>query len=391
VSTVQHFAGLGMAAIEDKRFDDAIAAFESAVALDPSRPDMNNALGTAHMHRGDVGSAIAPLERAVDLAEPFTAPEHQELKREFHMQLATAYQLMDRVAESAVVLRGVVTTWPDEVIPRLRLAQLLVSSCQLKEGLAVYRDAFDVLDAETKEAIEALVGSVEAFLESEHEASVFLQGHQAEYKTYFDEVASQQPDWYAEAARMAKGPDGEPVAVVVSGAKPYAFSRVDLVNPADGTVSSVYSDKEPMVVALNGLEALAQVPILLPWKGHAFDVYVCTQCPWHWLTVTVQFETPVDGDDRVEEWIRDRLCERIDPIIGDWYLAGYNGEYGTKDEGRFHYITDPEILGDRGVSYVVDLGRARYSAVEALMRKLIVLHDTHPIRRVIFGRGGLPE
>ena len=391
MSSVQHFAGLGMAAIEDKRFDDAIDAFESALALDPTRPDMNNALGTAHMHRGDVGSAIAPLERAVEFADPYTAPEHQELKREFHMQLATAYQLMDRVPDALRMLEKVVQTWPAEVIPRLRLAQLLVSSCQLEAGMRVYRDAFDVLDAETKEAIEALVGSIEAFLDSENEASVFLRGHQAEYQSYFDEVASQQPDWYAEAARMAKGPDGEPVAVVVSGARPYAFSRVDLVNPADGTVSSVYSDKEPMIVAMNGLEALAQVPILLPWRGHPFEAFVCTQVPWHWLTITVQFESPVDGDDRVEDWIRDRLCERIDPTIADWYLAGYNGEFGTKDEGRFHYITDPEILGNRAVSYVVDLGRARYSAIEALMRKLIVLHDTHPIRRLIFGRGGLPD
>jgi len=382
VPTVQELAAAGMAAIEDKRFDDAIAAFESAIALDPTRPDMNNALGTAHMHRGDIGSAIEPLERAVALAEPFSQPEHQELKREFHMQLATAYQLMDRTGESAKTLRGVIDRWPEDVISRMRLAQLLVSSCQLTAGMKVYREAFDFLDAETKEAIEALVGSIEAFLESGHEANVFLQGHQAEYRAYFDEIAAQQPEWYAEAARMAKGPDGEPTAVVVEGARPYAFSRVDLVNPENGEISGVYSDKEPMIVAMNGLEALAQVPILLPWAGHAFEVHVCSQCPWHWLNITVQFE---------DSGPPDAIVDRLDELIGDWYLAGYNGEFGSKDAGRFHYITDPDPLGERAVSYVVDLGRSKYDAIEALMRRLIVLHDRQAIRRVIFGRGGLPD
>ncbi len=382
MSTVQEFAAKGLAAIEEKRFDDAIAAFEGAVALDPTRPDMNNALGTAHMHRGDIGSAIEPLQRAVQLAEPFVLPEHQALKREFHMQLATAYQLMDRAPESADVMRRVIEQWPDEVIPRLRLAQLLVSSCQLDAGVKVYQEAFDTLDAETKEAIEALVGSIGAFLESDHEASVFLKGHQAEYTTYFNEVASKQPEWFSEAARMAAGPNGEPVPVVADGARPYALTRVDLVNPADGAVSGVYSDKEPMIVALKGLEALAQVPILLPWNGHPFEVHVCTQCPWHWLSLTVQFE---------DEAAPEALVERIDQTIGEWYLAGYNGEFGTKDAGRFHYVTDPEPLGDRAVSYVVDLGRAKYDAIEALMRRLIVLHDKHRIRRVLFGRGNLPD
>ena len=35
----------------------------------------------------------------------------------------------------------------------------------------------------------------------------------------------------------------------------------------------------------------------------------------------------------------DALIEQIDGTIGDWYLAGFNGDFGDAESGRFHYIT----------------------------------------------------
>lgn len=383
--TLEEHVQAGMAAIEAKRFDDAIEAFQSALDVDPNRPDMNHALGMAYLHRGDAGNAIPLLEKAVELAEPYTADDVQALKRDFHVTLSTAYQLMDRVAEARRTLEGIVQRWPDEIEPRLQLAQLLCSSCLLDDGLAVYKAAEELLDGDVRKAVEAVRGSVEAFMASDEIPNVFLRGHQESYKEYFDEVAEAQAEqgWIAEAARMARGPDGEPTPIVADGARPYALSRVDLVDPSTGKVSGVYSEQEPMVVALKGMEPLAEMPILLPWKGWSFDVWVCTRCPWHWLTVMVQFRAPADTPEA--------LVERIDPTVGSWYLAGYNGEFGDKESGRFHYVTDPEISGDRAVSYVFDLGRASYDAIEALMRRLVVLHDTHPIQRVLFGYGRLPD
>jgi tetratricopeptide (TPR) repeat protein len=386
MSSLDEHARAGLKAIEEKRYEDAIASFERAVELAPDRPDMNNALGMAYLHRGDAGNAIGPLERAVALAEPFSAPEHQPLKQEFHLSLATAYQLMDHVAQARETLQGIVQRWPEHLGARLQLAQLLLSACELEAGLAVYDDSLDLLDKDQRESAEALVGTLRAFLESEHPASVFLEAHCDSYIEYFDEVAKAQSEqgWYAEAARMVRGPDGEPVRILPEGARPYAFTRVDLVNPADGTVSGVYSEQEPMVVALEGLEALAQVPVLLPWKGETpFDLWVCSRCPWHWLTVTVQFQQAADTDEA--------LIERVDGAIGQWYLAGYEGEFGDAERGRFHYITDPDRMGDRAVVYVIDLGRARFEAIGALLRRLTVVHDRHPIQRVLFGYGRLPD
>lgn len=383
MATLDELARKGMDAIQAKRFDDAIEAFTAAVALDSSRPDMNQALGMAYLHRGDVGNAIPHLERAVELAEPYDTPEVQPMKRDFHQQLATSYQLMDRVDDAARTLRGINRRWPSVPEPYLQLGGLLLSTGQLDEGVAAYRDAAGVLSGDDQKAAEVMVAAIEAFRESEHPGSVFLEAHAASYKDYFDQVAAAQAEhgWYAEAARMARGPDGEPVPIVADGARPYALTRVDLVNPADGTVSSVYSEQEPMIVAVQGLEPLAEAPIVFPWNDWPFPVGVCTRSPWHWLQITVQFEA--DGSD-------EELVGRVDELIGGWYLSGYNGEFGDKDSGRFHYIGDPELLGRRAVSYTVDLGRASYDAIGTLLKRLTVLHDTHPIERVQFGYARLP-
>lgn len=382
MSTLQEFAQQGMQAIEEKRFADAIEAFTSALAIDNTRPDMNSALGMAYLHRGDVGNGIPYLERAVELAEPYDAPEVQDLKRDFHLQLVTSYQLMDRVDEAIRALQGVCRRWPDVPEPWMRLGSLYFAIGDLDEGKRAYRTVAGLLEGEDKQAAEVLVAALEAFQESEHPGSVFLEGHATSYKEYFDQVAEAQAEhgWYAEAARMARGPDGEPVPIVADGAKPYALTRVDLVNPVDGTVSGVYSEHEPMVVAIQGVEPLAEFSIVVPWNDWPFRVGVCTRCPWHWLQIIVQFDARGEAD---------ALVDRVDELMGGWYLAGYNGEFGETDSGRFHYISDPEVLGDRAVAYTVDLGRARFEAVHTLLRRLTVLHDSHPIDQVVFGMARL--
>lgn len=376
--TLDEFARQGIQAIEDKRFDDAIAAFTSALDIDPSRPDMNSAIGMAYLHRGDVGNAIPHLEKAVALSEPFDAPEVQGMKRDFHLQLATAYQLMDHVDDAMRTLRGIIRRWPNEPEPYLQLGNLLFSTGSLDEGKQVYRDVQSALQGDDRKAAEVMVAAVEAFEEAEQPGSVFLEAHAESYKAYFDQVAEAQAEhgWYAEAARMARGEDGEPVAIVADGARPYALTRVDLVNPVDGTVSGVYSEQEPMIVALTGLEPLAEAAIVFPWNAYPFQVGVCTRCPWHWLQITIEF------DDAAPEA---KLIEKLDELIGGWYLAGYNGEFGDAEAGRFHYVTDPEMLSDRAVAYTLDLGRARYEAIPTLLNRLTVLHDSQSIRQVLFG------
>ena len=152
--TLDELARQGIEAINEKRFEDAITAFTAALDVDDTRPDMNSALGMAYLHRGDVGNAIPHLERAVAMAEPYTAPEVQSMKRDFHMQLATAYQLMDQVDDAMRTLRGVIRRWPAVPEPYLQLGNLLLSTGDLDEGKQVYRDAAGVLDGDEKKAAE---------------------------------------------------------------------------------------------------------------------------------------------------------------------------------------------------------------------------------------------
>lgn len=383
MADLETYARSGIAAINEKKYDEAVTAFKSALSLDPTRPDINNALGMAYVHRGDVGNAIPHLEEAVKLARAYTAEEHQEMRRHFHVGLATAYQLYEQLSDAEEVLRDIIKQWPNDAEAHLQLAQLLVGSCRVEEGLQAYNDAMPCLDNDGKHAVDALVGSTRLFLESEHEADIFLKAHRDEYVRYFDEVAGPRVEegWMAEAARMGRGEDGEPVPIVAEGARPYALTRVDLVDPVKQEISGVYSEEAPMVVAVEGLDPLAQVPVLLPWSGWGFEVWVCSRCPWHWLSITIQV-----NEGASSEWQRE-----IDELIGGWYLEGWNGSFGTQDAGRFHYIGDPEAVGEYALSYVVDLGRAEFDAIGDLLRKLTVASDRLSLRRVMFGRGRLPN
>jgi len=386
MSKVDEYARSGIAAINEQRFDDAIESFQHALELEPDRPDMNNALGMAFLHKGAPGEAVPYLERAVELAESYPDDEHADMKVHFLTALATAYQLFDQVPEATALLERTVERFPDPVDARLQLGQLLLTSCQLADGLAVYEAlaTHPGLDEHGHEAAQTVHDAARAFLESTDEPDIFLRAHRDSYTSYFDDIAASQETWYAEAARMAPPveDDGEPRPYIPEGARPYAMIRVDLVNPENGEVAGVYSDTEPMIVAVEGLEPLAQIPIMFPWKSNELDVWVCSQVPWHWLTITVQFEEAMSPEARIDA---------IDPIIGEWYLAGYNGDFGEREEGRFHYVTDPEMVGDRAITYTVDLGRTRYEAIESLLDRLARLGEQKPIRRILLGNGYLPD
>ena len=58
MSELDTLAKAGIQAINDKEYDKAIESFLQALELEPDRPDINNALGMAYLHRGDAGNAI---------------------------------------------------------------------------------------------------------------------------------------------------------------------------------------------------------------------------------------------------------------------------------------------------------------------------------------------
>ena len=385
MTTLDEHARAGIAAVNEGQLEEAIQQFQSALAIDSERPDLNNALGMAYLRRGEVVSALPHLRKAVDLGRAFTAPEHDAMRRHFAQGLASAHTLLDQIDEAIEVLKDAVDTWPMDLETRMQLGSVMVNALRPADGRDVYQSVADEpsFEEEIREAAGALAGAITAFLDDEElQARVFLQGHCESYIGFFNQHANGliEEGWYAEAARMVRGPDGEPKPVLAEGARPWALERVDLVNPADGNIAKVGDEKEPLIIAVNGLEPLAQVPVTLPWTGWDFEVWVCSRCPWHWLSVGIQLQDDLD----------ESAAKALDEVLGAWYLAGYNGDFGESDTGRFHYATDLEPVGTTGLVGVFDLGRAKMDAIDDLLKRLTILHDRHPIRRVLFGQGRLP-
>ncbi len=384
MATLDEHARAAIAAITDKKFEDALRHFREALALDPTRPDLIHGVGMAHLHRGEAIVALPYLEQSVEAAKTYTDERYDGIRQSFYIGLANAYEMLDRVLDARKTLEQALEIWPDALEPKLQLGQLLLAAGEIQAGMRVYRELADHprLDPDSKKAAETVAAATQAFLDSDHPAGTFLQAHAQSYKDYFDEAVAEsvKSGWLAEATRMVRGPDGEPKATITQGARPYAMMRIDIVNPTDGTAASVYSEQEPMVVALNGLEPLAQLSIVFPWKDQEVPTFVSSRCPWHWLQISIQFERPMDEETRINA---------IDPVMADWYLAGFNGDFGSKESGRFHFITNPEPVGTRAVVYTVDLGRASFDAIPALLRRLGVLNTQHPIRRVQFGQAKL--
>jgi hypothetical protein len=132
-----------------------------------------------------------------------------------------------------------------------------------------------------------------------------------------------------------------------------------------------------MMVAISGHETLAQAPIVFEWPGQDFQVWGSSQTPWNLLNITIAFES---GDP----------IAAIDATIGDWYTAGFDGAFGSHDQGRFHSITDPIQMAEHIVRYDLDCGRAEVTAIEDLLKRLSVVHAHHPIAGILIGRGFLP-
>ena len=172
MSDLDTHAKAGIAAINDGRVEDAITSFQQALAIDPARPDLNNSLGMAYLHRGDAGNAVGFFEKAVALSEPFPDSEHAEMKRHFMSGLAMAYQLLDRIDDAGRVFEAMLKRWPDDHETLFQQAVLLLSSCRLTGGVEVLREAADRMTAEHRELADALVGSIEAFVEANSRAAL---------------------------------------------------------------------------------------------------------------------------------------------------------------------------------------------------------------------------
>lgn len=363
---------------------EARALLYEAVQAAPGRPDLLHALGVVQLQMGEPESGRGLLQQALNvaresLADPARREQAELMVEGFELSLAAAHEDLDEPAEALAGYDRILAATPGQPRARQGRAHLLLAWGRLEAGLA----ELDTYVAEDRDEDPFLDGArsfaaaVRKFRADDIHPRELLVAHRESYVAFFDEHAEEQgrAGWVAEAARMKRTPGGSVVPVIPEGARPYAAVRVDLVNPATSEVGQV--GDQPMVVALGGYEALARAPVALPAPSEGFALAFSTQCPWDQLPISVLFR----GEGALDE---------LDGLLGDWYTRGWNGEWGSRDGGRLHYISDVEPRrGGRGAVVHVDMGRARVDAIDDLLRRFAVLHARHPVAQVLVGRGHL--
>lgn len=131
-----------------KDMDGAIAAFEKAVDMDPTRATSYSDLGSARLVTGDVAAAEAAFRKAIEIA-PNSVNAHLSLanfhwavnrmpEAEREIKAALAIDARDRVANRALAMLYLVTGKAEEAEPHLKLVAEVTPGPEAKYFLSEY-------------------------------------------------------------------------------------------------------------------------------------------------------------------------------------------------------------------------------------------------------------
>jgi tetratricopeptide (TPR) repeat protein len=370
-------------ALEAVRGDDPELARDAlmlALAEHPERLDLVHTLAIMELQNGSPELALDLAQKAAAVAKERREADDLLLLPQLLLTQGAAHEELRRPDEAMAAYDTVLDQDADHPLAIQGKGHLLLAWGRIDDGVALLQSAVDSGkdDPRFLEATEKLIAGIQKYVSDDLHPRNFVDAHRGSYVEFFNHHAEKTADdgWIAEAARMRKDDAGNLVPVIVEGARPYAGTRVDLVDPQTGQAGLV--GDQPMIVAVEGHEIIAQTPILFPWPNVDFPVWGSSQMPWNLMSISIRFESG-DAD------------AAADPTIGDWYRAGFDGDFGAQDHGRFHSITDPEPLGDHCVRYQLDCGRTESQAIDDLLKRLGVLHATHPIAAVLIGRGFIPN
>ena len=374
---------IGERALAALRLEDPNQTREALQALieeAPDRLDLRHTLATTLVRLGEAQAAQIMAEDAIRMAKESQTEQAMTLMGQMYITLAAACEDLYQIKKAEQAYLTVLHNEAGNPFALQALSNLLMASGRLEDGIKVLREYTDQ-GADDPEAIAAnqhLIETIELFKSQSEDPFVFVDAHRGSYCEMFDHYDSQMSEkgWYAEAARMRLDSNGQPtIPIIPDGHPDYAATRVDLVDPNSGQPGRI--GEQPMVVAFAGYEILAQARILFEKEGYDYDVYISSRTPWNHLPIQIRMRTD--------------KAKAVDPFMGDWYTAGFNGEYGQQKSGFFHEITAPEYLDDQTVIYYVDMGRSEARSVDSLLSNLNNLHSQHGIETVLIGQGYLPN
>lgn len=347
---------------------------EELIEKAPERLDLRHSLAVTLLQMGEANAARMVTKDAIEMAFEAQDQAAATLINQLYMVDAEACIELYLPRQAEENYQKVLKEDAQNPYALQRYAYLLLRWGRLQNGIDMLQQ---YIDAQTDEA-EALKGNLEmlqAIRKFENEdvhPREFLAAHHGEYQNFFGYHAKQmaKQGWIAEQPYV--NADGS--FYVRKGDRPYATARVDLVDPQTGQGGRV--GDQPMTVALADFQPLAHAPILFSYPGHSFVAHISSVCPWNNLAIHIR---TLDGT-----W------EEIDEVIGQWYEAGFHGQFGTSSSGFFHEIGPPMEIDEFSVTYYMDCGRAGVEAIENLFTRLEVAHDKFGIDCVIIGEGFLP-
>jgi len=150
--SIGHWQNLAEALVKAVRYEDAVAAYERLLELDPDRWEYLVGLARSYRDSGQHEKGIDKLEQAVELA-----PAESQLRR----KLADAYFLDGRMAEAAVAFQQILETTPMDIEARFGLALAHAALGRKSEAIREFQTLIEIdpdhwLVPEAKERLKAL-------------------------------------------------------------------------------------------------------------------------------------------------------------------------------------------------------------------------------------------
>jgi tetratricopeptide (TPR) repeat protein len=372
-----------LSAVQGDDLDAAREALFAALTEHPERIDLVHTLAIIELQSGRPDHALDLAEKAAAVLMERRGKGDLPMVPLLLLSAGAACEELGRPQQAMLAYDKILELERKHPLATQGKGHLLLAWGRLDEGLEILQSVVDAEEDDPRfiEATKKLIAGIRGFNAADLHPRNFVDAHRNGYCEFFDHHATKTAEdgWIAEAARMKRDDDGTLVPTIAEGARPYAATRVDLVDPASGQAGLV--GDEPMIVAVEGHEIISQAPILFRWPNDNFPTWGSSQVPWNLLNISIVFEESVDAD---------AAHASVDQTVGDWYTAGFNGEFGSHDRGRFHNISDPMPVGPSGIRYDLDCGRADVTAIDDLLNRLAIVHGSHPIHALMIGRGFAP-
>ncbi|HLF25938.1 MAG TPA: tetratricopeptide repeat protein [Anaerolineae bacterium] len=117
------------------RSEEAIAAYQRAIDLDPKYAYPHNGLGNVYADLGRTEEALAAYERAIDLDPKYAAP---------HYGLGNVYRDLGRTEEALAAYQRAIDLDPKVAYPHNGLGNVYADLGRTEEALAAYQRAIDL-------------------------------------------------------------------------------------------------------------------------------------------------------------------------------------------------------------------------------------------------------